>query len=252
MCADRVRFGVLGGTFDPVHLGHIASAREVAESFSLSRVLLVLSARPPHKTAGDAAPVEDRWRMLELAAADANAGGSGLVLEPCDVEMRRSGPSWTVDTLGELAAAHHDKDLFLVIGRDAYAEIDTWSRPAEILALASIIVTTRPGLPESAPGVHADPSPPLPPVAARADARYDPDIGVYVHTSGHTIHGQRIRGIEASSSEIRSRVRAGLPIEHLTGSAVARYIHEHRLYAVDRAPAQAGSTHKHAQGAGKD
>jgi nicotinate-nucleotide adenylyltransferase len=247
-----VRLGILGGTFDPVHLGHIASATEIARAFSLERVLLVLSARPPHKAAEQAAPAADRWRMLELAAAAANATTSDVVLEPCDIEMRRDAPSWTVDTLAEIAREHPCAELFLILGADAYAEIDTWSRPAEIPALANIVVTTRPGWQDAgqdvaieqaedpASGVHAQASAPLPPVAARADARYDPVIGVYVHTSGHGIHGHRIRGIEASSSAIRSRVRLGLPVEHLTGQAVARYIREHRLYAAGGTDAPAG------------
>lgn len=248
MCADRIRLGVLGGTFDPVHLGHIASATEIAEAFSLTRVLLVLSSRPPHKPTGDAAPAADRWRMLGLAAASAEADHAGVVLEPCDIEMRRDGPSWTVDTLAEIAGRQNHAELFLILGADAYADIDTWSRPGEIPGLANIIVTTRPGW----QGVHARGSCPLPPVAARADARYDSNIGGYVHTSGHTIVGHRIRGIEVSSSEIRSRVRAELPIEHLTGVAVARYIHEHRLYAADRTPRPAGSVPSTTRGAGKD
>ncbi|HXC52690.1 MAG TPA: nicotinate-nucleotide adenylyltransferase [Candidatus Limnocylindrales bacterium] len=287
MCADRVRFGILGGTFDPVHLGHIASASEIARAFALTRVLLVLSARPPHKTAGEAAPAADRWQMLELAAAKANASSPDVIFEPCDIEMRRDAPSWTVDTLKEIAGRHPHSDLFLILGADAYAEIDSWSRPGEIPALANIIVTTRPGWPVAAGTdasrdanadvsgiagadasrdaradvpvsaadrrghVHDEASPPLPPVAAREDARYDPAIGVYVHTSGHTIHGHRIRGIEVSSSEIRSRVRRGLPVEHLTGDAVARYIHQHRLYADGGTPTPAGSA-KSSQGAGKD
>ncbi len=286
MCADRVRLGILGGTFDPVHVGHIASATEIARAFALTRVLLVLSARPPHKTAGEAAPAADRWKMLELAAAEANASSPDVVFEPCDIEMRRDAPSWTVDTLKEIAKSHPHSDLFLILGADAYAEIDSWSRPGEIPALANIVVTTRPGwqragadvsrsadadvrriatadrrldsgadVPASGAemqrNVHGEASTPLPPVAAREDARYDPDIGVYVHTSGHTIHGHRIRGIEVSSSEIRSRVRRGLPVEHLTGDAVARYIHQHRLYADGSTREPAGSA-KSSQGAGKD
>jgi nicotinate-nucleotide adenylyltransferase len=186
--------------------------------------------------------------MLELAAAAANADCADVVLEPCDIEMRRDAPSWTVDTLAEIASRHPHAELFLILGADAYAEIDTWSRPGEIPGLANIVVTTRPGRPD----VHAEGPHPLPPVAARADARYDSNIGGYVHTSGHATTGHRIRGIEVSSSEIRSRVRAGLPIEHLTGIAVARYIHEHRLYAADRTPAPAGSVPSTTQGAGKD
>jgi len=230
MCADTRRIGILGGTFDPVHLGHLASAREIAEAYDLERVLLVLAARPPHKRGDDAAPIDARWKMLNLAVHETADG----LLEPCDIELRRDGPSWTVDTLRELGRLYPDAELFLILGIDAYEEIDTWSRPGEILTLASIVVTTRPGreIPEGAP--H-------PPVAARKDARYDPAIGVYVHTSGHSLRGHRIRGIEVSATDIRRRVRSGLPFAHLTGDAVARFITEHRLYSAGARPPETGT-----------
>jgi nicotinate-nucleotide adenylyltransferase len=224
MCAER-RIGVFGGTFDPIHLGHLASARQIARAFSLDTVLLVLAARPPHKPDHDAAPDAMRWQMLVLAVEEdrASHAGSNVVLAPCDIELVRSGPSYTVDTLGELARLHPDAELFLILGIDAYAEIDTWSRPGEILRLANVVVTTRPGC--DFPGGAV-----IPPVAARPEARYDPSIGVHVHTSGHTIVGHVIDGIEVSATDIRRRVREGLPIAHLTGDAVARFIHEHSLY----------------------
>lgn len=246
MCAEPMRIGILGGTFDPVHLGHIASAREVAEAFSLDRVLLVLAARPPHKTADEAAPASLRWRMLELAVDGAGSLPAGATLEACDIELHRSGPSWTVDTLRDLAQMFAGAQLFLILGADAYEEIDTWSRPEEIPRLANIIVTTRPGR-------GNDAHDPKPPVAARGDARYDPAIGVHVHTSGHTIRGHRIRGIEVSATDIRRRVRAGLPFEHLTGDAVAHFIKEHRLYGSGGAAAPSGGRQidPNTQGAGK-
>lgn len=235
MCADSRRIGVLGGTFDPVHLGHLASAREIAAELALERVLLVLSARPPHKHGVAAAPADLRWQMLTLAVGDVEDGraelpesrgcgaGDAARLEPCDVELRRGGPSWTVDTLRELARAHPSAELFLILGIDAYEEIDTWSRPGELLELANIVVTTRPGrpFPHDAP---------VPPVAARRHARYDPAIGAWVHSSGHIVRGLRIRGLDISATDIRRRVAEGLPVSHLTGPSVARLIHDQRLY----------------------
>ena len=252
MCAEPARIGVLGGTFDPVHLGHLASAREIAEAFSLDRVLLVLASRPPHKRGEDAAPPELRWQMLQLAVEEdarkqkelptTGRGRARRVLEACDIELRRNGPSWTVDTLRELRELYPDGELFLILGIDAYEEIDTWSRHGELLALANLIVTTRPGrdFPQG---------PLLPPVAARTDARYDPDIGVYVHSTGHTVTSHRIRGIEVSATDIRRRAGSGLPIQSLTGDSVARFIDEHRLYGAGNgaavpsgAPASIGET----------
>lgn len=236
MCAERRRIGILGGTFDPVHRGHLACAREVAEAFSLDTVLLVLAPRPPHKQGHDAVAPELRWRMLCLAVEeDAARHGAAdpVTLQPCDVEFDREGPSWTIDTLRELARRHGDAQLFLILGIDAYEDIESWRCPGELLSLANLVVTTRPGraFPQDAL---------LPPVAARDDARYDSSIGAYVHTSGHFVIGHRIHGLEASATDIRRRARSGLPIADLTGDAVSRFIHHHGLYGVPAAGGQEG------------
>jgi nicotinate-nucleotide adenylyltransferase len=216
--AAAARIGVLGGTFDPVHRGHVASAEHVARAQALDCVLLVLSARPPHKSEVAHASVEHRFAMLELATA-----GHPL-LEPSDVEIRRRGASYTVDTLRELSRTRPGVELFLIVGIDAWLEVDTWHRPAELLALANVVVTTRPGAPFPNTG-------PLPPVAARGACCYDPTIGSYVHSSGHRLVVQAIDGIEASSTEIRRRISQNLPIDHLVAPPVALYIHRHGLYA---------------------
>lgn len=224
MFAKGPRIGILGGTFDPVHLGHIASAKDVAKAFQLERVLLVPAATPPHKNGAEVTPAPLRWKMVELAIKEAARGQeNGVVLEACDIEMQRTGPSWTVDTLHELRRRLPGAHLHLILGRDAYEAIETWSRPEQLLTLASVIVTSRPGH-DSA--THC----PLPPVAARDHARYDPAIGAFVHNSGYSLHSHRILGLEASATDIRRRVQRGLPIDDLTGAAVARFIDEHRLY----------------------
>jgi nicotinate-nucleotide adenylyltransferase len=212
-----VRLGVLGGTFDPVHLGHLASAEEVARAFALDRVLLVLSARPPHKDETAHAGVPDRLAMLRAAVQ------SHPLLEASDVEVRRAGASYTVDTLRELAKAHSGSELFLVVGIDAWREVDTWHDPQELLALANVIVTSR-------PGADFPRSMVIPPVVGRADSCYDPSIGSYVHRSGHRLAAHEIAGVEASSTDIRRRVRARLPFEHLVPTPVAQYIRRHGLY----------------------
>jgi len=219
MCADdaRDRIGVLGGTFDPVHLGHVASAQEVLRAYDLDRVLLVLSARPPHKPDHEPASVEDRMAMLRLATA------TTPLIEACDLETRRAGPSFTVDTLQQLTNASPNAALFLILGIDAYREIDTWHRPGALLELANVIVTSR-------PGTGDDPQVVEPPVAAREACCYDPAVGCYVHRSGHRLLGHRLIGVEVSSSDIRRRVRAGLTVDHLTGVEIALYIGSHHLY----------------------
>jgi len=144
-------------------------------------------------------------------------------LEACDVETRRPGPSYTYDTVADLQAEHPGAVLHLIIGIDAYRDIDTWHRPGELLGLASIIVTTRPG--QSFPADRV-----VPPVAASRACCYDPAIGCYVHSSGHVVVAHSIDGLEVSASDIRQRVRAGAPVDHLTGQPVADYIRTHSLY----------------------
>ena len=130
---------MLGGTFDPVHLGHLASARAVAAAFSLENVLLVLSARPPHRQGRATASIDERMTMLALATA------ANPLLVASDIEVQREGPSYTYDTLEALRASEPCIDLYLVIGMDAFAEVSSWHRSTEILETSNVIVTSRPG-----------------------------------------------------------------------------------------------------------
>ena len=213
------RIGILGGTFDPVHLGHLASAAQVAAAYDLATVLLMLSARPPHKPLQRPAPIEDRWEMLRLATRNRP------LLQACDLEMRRPGLSYSVDTLREVARTYPGQEIFLIVGIDAYAEVDTWHRPDQLLGLTNVVVTTRPGHLLPPHGVE-------PPVAARGDCCYDPAIGGYRHKSGHRLLVHLLDGLTISSSEIRRRASAGQDVCELTGPEIADYIRTHRLYEV--------------------
>lgn len=211
------RLGILGGTFDPIHLGHTASAIEVADSFDLDEVLLVVSSRPPHKSEAGEASAEDRLAMVRLASA------RDPRLTPSDLEMRRAAASYTVDTLEALDESRSGAELWFIIGIDAWRDVDTWSRPEKILALANVIVTSRPGDTEG----HPDPRPPF---AASQATCYDSDLSGYRHESGNVLVGHAIDGLEVSSSEIRERLAQNLEIETLTGPLVAAYIRQHCLY----------------------
>jgi nicotinate-nucleotide adenylyltransferase len=136
-----MRIGIVGGTFDPIHLGHTALAEWAAECARLDRVLLVPAGQPPHR--GDAmAPAKDRLEMCRLAAAGHPR------LEVSDVELRRAGPSYTVDTIRELARERAGAELYLVLGWDAARELRTWRDPDTVLSLARLVVVSRPGFPE--------------------------------------------------------------------------------------------------------
>jgi nicotinate-nucleotide adenylyltransferase len=190
------RLGAFGGSFDPPHNGHVGIAAHAAERLGLQRVLLIPSAVPPHKLDRALSSPEDRLEMCNRAAAE------HPVLAVSDIELRREGVSFTVDTLQELTALHPGGELFLLIGMDNYQEFNLWRNPARILELATLVVMDRPGY-----GAGLD----LP------------------------VEGSRVRRVEVpqfdiSSTEIRRLVRLGRPISHLVPQKVEEYIHARRLY----------------------
>ena len=191
-----MRVGVMGGSFDPIHLGHLRAAENAREALPLDLVLFVPAAEPPHKPTFTLSPARDRLAMVELAIA----GNPSFVSS--DLELRRSGPSYTVDTLAELARERRGDELFLLVGSDTLGEMATWREPERIFALSTIAVLDRPGA-EAAPS-------PLP--SARV-----------VRVSGP--------GLFLSASEVRRRVREGLSIRYLLPDTVAAYIAAHGLYA---------------------
>lgn len=191
------RLGVYGGTFDPVHTGHLAIARGVVAHCGLDRLLFVPSARPPHKQGHAIAPPDDRYRMAELAARH------DPHFEVSDMEINRPGLSYTVDTLEEVRKIHGAScEIYLVIGADSLLEIDTWYAPDRVFDLATVVTVPRPG--KDLTGV---------------DPRWR-DRVVIIH----------LPEIDISSTDIRRRAGAGLPIAHLVPEEVAGYIEERGLY----------------------
>ena len=197
--------GVLGGSFDPVHHGHLIAADRAAEALGLDRVLFVPCAKQPLKPAGPVAAADDRRAMLALALA----GHPHFVLEP--MELERPGPSFTVDTLRALRGRAPYERLVLILGADAAVELPRWRAADEVARLAEVAVLTRPGVSEM----------------ASAFVRH------YVATPA----------IEISASEIRARCLAGKSIRYLVPDAVAEYIARRGLYqgADAKTPGRRGS-----------
>ena len=210
--------GVLGGTFDPIHLGHIAAAEAAQQALDLDAVMLVPSHIPPHRQDPVGATGEQRFAMAQLAAA----GRPGWTASR--IEVDREGPSYTYDTLKELSirlkpdSTHQPENqaastqLFFILGADAFAEIATWSRYPAVLDLAHFVVVSRPGI--TLDSLHA-----------RVPSAFSP------RPSAKT----RVILVEAatpdvSSTDIRRRARAGDSLTTLVPDAVADYIHAHRLY----------------------
>lgn len=202
----RTSVGILGGTFDPIHLGHLALARAARSSLGLDQILFVPAARPPHKLDRPISPASDRLAMVELA----------IDVEPATVvsrlELERSGPSYTVDTVIALleAAARDDRsvDLTVILSAESFADLPDWHAADRLVELAMIGVAPRPGHPLPEPTALADRLPGLVGRLAVIHAIL-PDI---------------------SASAIRARVAAGKPIDHLVPPRVAAYIEEHHLY----------------------
>jgi nicotinate-nucleotide adenylyltransferase len=213
--ATSHRLGILGGTFDPIHVGHIAAADAAQRALSLDSILLIPSRIPPHRAQPATASAEDRFAMAQLAA-DGRPGWS-----VSRIEIDREGPSYTFDTLTELAKPA--SQIFFITGADAFAEIATWSRYPAVLDLANFVVVSRPGitldsLRERVPSAFRT-HPPCSPSDLRAlGSEKSRVILVEAHTP------------DVSSTDIRRRVRTGESLSGLVTDRVAAYISAHGLY----------------------
>jgi len=215
------RIGLLGGTFDPVHLAHLRAALEVREALALERVELVLAATPPHKAAGAQAPTAHRRRMLELAVAGDPYLAANLS------ELERDGPSYSIDTVRVVQAREPDAALTFILGTDAFAAIATWKDYATLFALCDFCVITRPGALECKL-----------PIAVENAFCYEQNRGVYVHRSGRALRFLPVTALMISASDIRRRCAEGRSIRYLVPDTVADYIATHGLYAAGRTTAR--------------
>jgi nicotinate-nucleotide adenylyltransferase len=208
---SAARIGILGGTFDPIHVGHLEAALAAKRALSLDRVLLLPSRTPPHRTAEPRASVFHRFAMAALAAAEC-----GMMVS--DLEVRREGPSYTALTLETL---HRDgfapAQLFFITGSDAFAEVATWYDYPRILQLANFVVVSRPGAP---PPSDLIPNP---------KSTITAPSGITAAT-GPTLFSVEADTPDVSSTEIRRRAGAGESIDGLVPSSVAGHISRHKLY----------------------
>jgi nicotinate-nucleotide adenylyltransferase len=200
-----MRLGVFGGTFDPVHVGHLILAEQCREQGRLDLVVFIPAARPPHKPDHVITPFAQRVEMLALAIAGHHA------FRIDELEKDRAGPSYTVDTLAELRQRHPGAELALLIGADSLRDFPTWYAPDRIVAQAELLVMARPGAA-------------LPPTTALAE-----EVGT------SPAGGLRIRLVDVpligiSSTDLRRRVREGKSIRYFVPRAVEMYIADKQLY----------------------
>jgi len=212
-----MKIGILGGTFNPIHIAHLRIAEEVRERFDLAEVVFVPAATPPHKPLAGDLPFSVRYRMVELAIA----GNPTFTLS--DIEGKREGKSYSIDTINTFLKEYSDNELFFVIGSDSFLDIATWYRYETIFSLCNIVVVERPAsvvlsLCSSMPQDllhHFSP--------CEAEKRL-------IHSSGHSVHYMKGIPLNISSSSIRALVRDGKSIMYLVPDRIEQFIKENRLY----------------------
>ncbi len=188
--------GILGGTFDPPHLGHLVLAQELAEKLKLDSVIFIPSANPPHKSTGEVSSAKHRFQMTKRAIH------GNRIFRVSDIELKRKGPSYTVDTIRELKEIYANSDLFFLTGSDILDEILTWKDPQEIYRLIKVVIGLRPGSDKIEP--------------ANQFVRKSEII--------------EITSLDISSTRIRDKARSGKSIKYLVPPKVEHYIRRHKLY----------------------
>lgn len=194
--------GILGGTFNPLHVGHIMLAHSAAEQCGMEKVLLIPTNVPPHKAAPDLADAQHRFNFCRIAAEH------DTLLEACDIEIKRQGRSYTADTLEELSKIYPYRTLALIMGGDMFLTLDRWMRWRDIIRLACICPAERCG--------------------------FDGDYAGYrkkLEHEGARIFPVRASLPELSSTEIRARLHSGSGADGLIPDGVVEYIHKNGLYA---------------------
>jgi nicotinate-nucleotide adenylyltransferase len=207
------RIGLFGGTFNPIHLGHLRGAEEIREAIGLREVIFIPAALPPHKTREKIIEAHDRLEMVKQATR------KNPLFSTSDVELKRPGKSYAIDTIRYFRETFKDS-LYFILGNDAFVEIDSWKDFRNLFSLCNFIVMTRPNLKQASP---------LPgPLAA--DFRYEQEASRWVHVSGNMILFKEINFLDISSTKVRELVKRGASIKYLVPPEVEAYIKKHGLY----------------------
>lgn len=193
----------MGGTFDPIHFGHLATAEAVRENFALDEILFIPAARPPHKSGK---PVTDEHHRLAMTLL---ATQSNKFFRVSDMELRRTGLSYTLDTMNELHQTFGDAtELFFIIGSDSLADLSKWHAARELVAKCHFIAATRPGV----------------------DLNFSAVENFFGADTNEHIHRTTTPGLEISSTDIREKIRRGRSIKYLVPEVVEDYIAREGLY----------------------
>ena len=192
----KKRLGILGGTFDPIHSGHLILAEQLEEELKLQKVIFIPSANPPHKENHPVSPAKDRLKMVKIAIQD----NPDFLIS--DIELRRGGKSYTIDTLTRLVKFYKDSELFFLLGSDAIDELPTWKEPDKIFQKVKVVIALRPGFDR-------------------------------INQKNRFVQKSLvvpINGLNISSSQIRERIREGKSIRYLVPPGVEKFIRSKKLY----------------------
>lgn len=199
--SEHSKIGVMGGTFDPIHYGHLVAAQEAYCSFNLDKVIFMPTGIPPHKIRNDILEASQRYVMTVMATSDNEA------FEVSDLEVRKAMPSYTVDTLSELKKQYEQSDFYFITGADAITEILTWKEPEKALAMTKFVAASRPGFSLNKFRESIKEVKPLP-----------------------QVFELEVPALAISSSDIRQRVKENRPIRYLLPDKVWRYIYSKGFY----------------------
>jgi nicotinate-nucleotide adenylyltransferase len=213
-----MKIGLLGGTFNPIHLAHLRIAEEVRDACGLDRIVFIPAATPPHKSTAGEVPFRHRYAMTVLATE----GNQAFTVT--DLESRRAGKSYSVDSLTILQRETPEARFYFIVGMDSFLEIHTWKDYRRLFTLSHFVVVPRPGFSLS------DRPEQLLPVAVREEFWYDGSLGNFVHKSGNLLIFLKETYLDISSTKIRQLAANKRSIKYLVTPAVEDYIRQHGLY----------------------
>ncbi len=212
------KIGLFGGTFNPIHLGHLRAAEEISDFFGLARVIFIPTSDPPHKNKEGILSANLRAEMVSLAVSDNRRFATS------EVELDRPGKSYSVETLEHFRRQFDPgTQLYFIVGLDAFREIHTWKEYASLFGLCHFVVMSRPGFEKNFSPEHL-------PVELADDFCYDTQKGGYAHKSGFFVYPAEITGLDISSTRIREYLRRGRSIKYLVPPAVEVFIETNQLY----------------------
>ncbi|HAO23108.1 MAG TPA: nicotinate-nicotinamide nucleotide adenylyltransferase [Desulfobacteraceae bacterium] len=218
---EKLLIGLFGGTFNPIHIGHLRAAQEVLESFESDKIIFIPSALPPHKQAHDLTDAGDRLEMIRLSIQTCPK------FEVSDIELKRPGRSYTIDTVRYFKSVLPDAKLYFMIGMDAFLEIDAWKSYQDLLSLISFIVMARPGTGDKIDRVMLEN---YLQTRISEDYRFSESEMAYIHPEKQPVFGINVRPLDISSSAVRKLIRQNKSVRFLVPEAVENFIKNKGLF----------------------